>query len=101
MYLHNPIFLLTFTASKEKDNISMKTTIKFLDADLVNDITYLMVGIKQIEIAGQEYRMLVSLSSKWQSGLEKKRTSFKFIESNAIGEEGRAMASIIKKIINR
>ena len=79
----------------------MKTIIKFLDADLINDVTYLIVGLKQIEIAGQEYRMLVSLSSKWQSGLEKKRTTFKFIESNAIGMEGKAMAGIIKRIINK
>ena len=79
----------------------MKTIIKFLDADLINDVVYLMVGLKQIEIAGQEYRILVSLSSKWQSGLEKKDTTFKFIESNAIRMEGRAMAAIVKKIINK
>jgi len=79
----------------------MKTIIKFLDADLINDVAYLMVGLKQIEITGQEYRMLVSFSSEWKSGLEKKRTTFKFIESNAIGMEGRAMAGIVKKIINK
>lgn len=79
----------------------MKTIIKFLDADLVNDITYLMVGIKQIEISGQEYRALVGYSNDWRSGLEKKGTTFKFIENNAMRAEGRASARNIKRIINK
>ena len=47
----------------------MKATIKFLDADLVNGKTMLMVGIKQVTISSEEYRMLRSIANDWHSGL--------------------------------
>lgn len=79
----------------------MKTLVRFLDADLINDIVYLMVGIKQVEITGQEYRELCSYANDWRSGLEKKKQTFKFIENNAMRIEGFAMARNIKRIINK
>lgn len=79
----------------------MKTIIRFLDTDLVNGITYLMVGIRQIEITSQEYRELNSYARDWRSGLEKKGLTFKFLEKNAIRIEGLAMARNIKRIINK
>lgn len=83
----------------------MKTTIKFLDADLVNDIATLMIGIKQVEARGNDYRTLVSIAKDWRSGLElitnKNGSMFKFNSDNAYQIEGKASASLVMKIINR
>lgn len=79
----------------------MNTTIKFLDADLVNDITYLMVDIRMIEMPSRDYRTLVGYSKSWRSGLEKRGTTFKLMDKNAIGMEGRAIMSNIEKILKR
>lgn len=78
----------------------MKTIINFIDADLVNGIVYLMVGHKDIELTVEKYRELVGYSQKWNSGLEKKGTTFKFIEKNATRVDGLAMARNIKKILS-
>ena len=84
----------------------MKTTIKFLDADLVNGKTMLMVGIKQVTISSQEYRTLRSIANDWQSGLSfvsnvTNGTLFKFIAENAYGSAGRACNNIVERIINK
>lgn len=84
----------------------MKTTIKFLDADLVNGKTMLMVGIKQVTISSEDYRMLRSIASDWQSGLSfisnvTNGTMFKYIPENAYGVSGRAYNSIVERIINK
>ena len=84
----------------------MKTTIKFLDADLVNNKTMLMVGIKQVTISSEEYRMLRSIANDWQSGLSfvsnvTNGTLFKFIPENAYGVSGRACNRIVERIINK
>lgn len=42
----------------------MKTTIKFIDADLVNGRTELMLGIERITINTQYYRALIEAVSK-------------------------------------
>lgn len=82
----------------------MKTTIKFLDADLVNDIVTLMVGIKQVEIRGNDYRTLLSIAKDWRSGLEfitnKNGSMFKFNSDNAHQIEGKASATLVIRIIN-
>lgn len=83
----------------------MKTIIRFLDADLINDIVTLMVGIKQIEIKGSDYRMLNSLAKDWRSGLElvsgKNGNLFKFNSDNSYRIEGRASANIVMRILNK
>ena len=84
----------------------MRTTIKFLDADLVNGKTMLMVGIKQVTISSQEYRTLRSIANDWQSGLcfvsnVTNGTLFKFIPENAYGASGRAYNNIVERIINK
>ena len=84
----------------------MITTIKFLDADLVNGKTMLMVGIKQVTISSEEYRMLRSIANDWQSGLSfvsnvTNGTLFKFISENAYGVYGRACNRIVERIINK
>lgn len=83
----------------------MKTIIRFLDADLINDIVTLMAGIKQVEIKGSDYRMLNSLAKDWRSGLElvssKNGSLFKFNSDNAYRIEGRASANIVMRILNK
>ena len=84
----------------------MATTIKFLDADLVNGKTMLMVGIKQVTISSEEYRMLRSIANDWHSGLcfvsnVTNGTLFKFIPESAYGVSGRACNSIVERIINK
>lgn len=82
------------------------TTIKFLDADLVNSKTVLMVGIKQVTISSEEYRMLRSIANDWYSGLSfvsnaTNGTLFKFIPDNAYGVPGRTCNNIVERIINK
>lgn len=82
------------------------TTIKFLDADLVNSKTTLMVGIKQITISSEDYRMLRSIANYWYSGLQfvsnaTNGTLFKFMPESAYGVSGRACNSIVERIINK
>ena len=84
----------------------MKTTIKFLDADLINGKVLLMIGIRQVTISAEDYRTLRSIACDWHSGLDfistaKNGTFFKFIPKNAIGIEGQALNNIIEKIINK
>lgn len=84
----------------------MKTTIKFLDADLINWKALLMIGINQVTISSEDYRTLRSIACDWHSGLEfistaTNGTLFKFIPENAIGMEGRACNSIVERIINK
>ena len=84
----------------------MATTIKFLDADLVNGKTMLMVGIKQVTISSEECRMLRNIANGWQSGLcfvsnVTNGTLFKFIPENAYGAPGRACNRIVDRIINK
>ena len=84
----------------------MKTTIKFLDADLVNGKTMLMVGIKQVTISSQEYRTLRSIANDWQSGLSfistaTNGTLMKYIPENAYSASGAAYNKIIERIINK
>ncbi len=84
----------------------MKATIKFLDADLVNGKTMLMVGIKQVTVSSEEYRTLRSIANDWQSGLSfisnaTNGTLFKFIPENAYGLTGRACNRIVERIINK
>ncbi|WP_293666458.1 hypothetical protein [uncultured Parabacteroides sp.] len=83
----------------------MKTIIRFLDADLINDIVTLMIGIKQVEIKGSDYRILNSLAKDWRSGLElvsgKSGRLFKFNSDNSYRIEGRASANIVMKILNK
>lgn len=84
----------------------MKATIKFLDADLVNGKTMLMVGIKQVTISSDEYRMLRCIANDWQSGLcfvsnVTNGTLFKFMPENAYGASGRACNNIVEQIINK
>lgn len=84
----------------------MKATIKFLDADLENNKTMLMVGIKQVTISSEEYRMLRSIANDWHSGLSfvsnaTNGTLFKFIPENAYGVSGRACNNIVERIINK
>lgn len=84
----------------------MKTTIKFLGADLVNGKTMLMVGIKQVTITSEEYRTLRSIAQDWQSGLSfepnaTNGTMFKYIPENAYGVSGRACNNIVERIINK
>lgn len=98
--------------NKRHDNIelinirTMATTIKFLDADLVNGKTMLMVGIKQITISSEDYRMLRSIANDWTSGLSfvsnaTNGTLFKFTPENAYGMSGRACNNIVEQIINK
>lgn len=84
----------------------MKTTIKFLDADLINGKVILMVGLKQVTISSQEYRTLRSIANDWQSGLSfvsnvTNGTLFKFTPENAYGASGRACNNIVEQIINK
>ena len=83
----------------------MKTTIKFLDADLINGKTILMIGIKQKTIDSEDYRVLRAIANDWHSGLDfiftaTNGTLFKFVPENAIGMDGRACNTIVEKIIN-
>ena len=78
----------------------MRTTIKFLDADLTNGKTMLMVGIKQVTISSQEYRTLRSIANDWQSGLcfvsnVTNGTLFKFIPENAYGSKTKELTITI------
>ena len=84
----------------------MKTTINFLDANLVNGKTMLMVGIKQVTISSEEYITLRKIANDWQSGLSfvsnvTNGTMFKFIPENAYGASGRACNRIVERIINK
>ena len=74
------------------------TTIKFLDADLVNSKTTLMVGIKQITISSEDYRMLRSIANYWYSGLQFVSNA---TNGSAYGVSGRACNSIVERIINK
>ena len=84
----------------------MKTTIKFLDADLINGKVVLMVGLKRVTISSQEYRMLRELANDYHCGLDfvpkhSNGTLFKFISENAYGASGRACNNIVEQIINK
>ncbi len=84
----------------------MKTTIKFIDADLVNGVTTLMVGTKLVDITMDEYQMLRRLANDWHNNLEimskpNKPTVMKFnSERMPMGQmEGTAQTRIICKIL--
>lgn len=84
----------------------MKTTIKFLDTDFTYGIVVLMVGIRQVEISLNEYRMLREIANDYHSGLDfitkaTNGTLFKFIPENAYGASGRAYNNIVEQIINK
>lgn len=84
----------------------MKTTIKFLDTDFTYGIVVLMVGIRQVEISLNEYRMLREIANDYHSGLDfitkaTNGTLFKFIPENAYGSTGYACNRLVEKIINK
>ncbi len=61
----------------------MKTTIKFIDSNLITGVTTLMVGTKLIDITREAYQMLHRLAKDWRNNLEvvsqpNKRTVMKF-----------------------
>lgn len=78
---------------------TVKTTMRFLDADLVYDKVFIMVGSSIKQITGQQYRVLNQLSRDWTSGLEKKGNLFKFNSQSAYSQKGHAAAQLIKEII--
>lgn len=66
----------------------MKSTIKFINADLTTGIATLMVGSKFVDITSTAYQALQRLSQAWDSGLEKvskvnRRSVFKFNSETA------------------
>ncbi len=84
----------------------MKTTIKFIDANLVTGVTTLMVGSKLIDITREAYQMLHRLANDWRNNLEivskpNKRTVMKFnSESVPMGQlQGMAQTRIICNIL--
>ncbi len=84
----------------------MKTTIKFIDANLVTGVTTLMVGSKLIDITMDAYRMLRRLANDWHNNLEiisqpNKPTVMKFnSERMPMGQlKGRAQTRIICNIL--
>lgn len=78
---------------------AVKTTMRFIDADLVYDKVFIMVGANIKQITGKQYRVLNQLSHDWTSGLEKIGNLFKFNSQNAYQQKGRAAAKLIKDII--
>lgn len=84
----------------------MKTTIKFIDSDLVNGIVTIMVGSKLIDITREAYKILHSLANDWHNNLEivskpNKRTVMKFnSERLPMGSiQGMAQTRIICNIL--
>lgn len=84
----------------------MKTTIKFIDADLIKGLTTLMVGSKLITITREAYMMLHSLANDWRNNLEivskpNQRTVMKFnSERLPMGQiQGMAQTRIICNIL--
>lgn len=83
----------------------MKTTIKFVNADLVNATVTLMVGTRQITVSSSEYKRLHDISKDWTSGLwfltRHNGTTFTFNSNNAYGIKGQALVRIVESIINK
>lgn len=84
----------------------MKTTIKFIDSDLVKGIVTVMVGSKLIDITREAYQMLHRYANDWRNNLEivskpNKRTVMKFnSERLPMGQvEGMAQTRIICNIL--
>ena len=84
---------------------TVKTLIKFIDADLVYGKTLIMVGTVLRTIKSSEYRQLLSYANNWQSGLERvfhkthSATVLYFNEAHALTTEGYAMSRNIKKLL--
>lgn len=84
---------------------TVKTLVKFIDADLVFGRTNIMVGTVLRTISTSEYRQLLAYAGKWQSGLVKvfrkthPATVLYFNEAHALTTEGYAMARNIKKLL--
>lgn len=81
----------------------MRTIVKFIDCDLINDKTTLMVGLELKTISSRDYRMLLSLANDYTSGLDivtkKNGTTMKFISEHAFTPAGIACSKIIKKVL--
>ena len=84
---------------------TVKTLVKFIDADLVYGRVIIMVGTVLRTISTSEYRHLLAYAGKWQSGLEKvfrkthPATVLYFNEAHSQTTEGWAMARNIKKLL--
>lgn len=81
----------------------MRTTVKFIDCDLLNDTTTLMVGLELRTISGEDYRMLLNLAQNYTTGLDivtrKNGTTMKFISEHAFTPAGIACSKIIKRVL--
>lgn len=84
---------------------TVKTLVKFIDADLAYGKTIIMVGNILRTIKSSEYRQLLAYADKWQSGLERvfrkthPATVLYFNEAHSQTSEGYAMARNIKKLL--